>query len=349
VSDKSSRTEKATAQKRRKARERGQVFRSREVAGAMSFLAAVGAVAWYGGSIEATLRQVLIDFIAACSRADAPVVDLASAALGKAALAGVPLLSVSIVASLAGQFLQSPPLLTFEPFAPDPKRLFSLSKLANLFSFGGAANLVRGVCGLAAVGLVGYSVLGPLVPSMNRLATMSSTALARFMGANVVRLMLRGGFAYALIAAADYALNHRQFEEGLKMTKQEVKDEHKQLEGDPQIKARVRRAQRASARRRMMAMVPKATVVVTNPTHFAVALQFVGGDAPAPRVVAKGKGELATRIRDVARKSGVVVYEDPPLARALYGLELGSLIPPELYKAVAEVLAHVFKVSGLRK
>ena len=348
MSDKSSRTERATAQKRQKARRRGQIFRSREVAGAASFLGAVLAIAGLAGYLRSSVSETMVHFLAASATTTRPVSELTADALRRAALAGGPLMGVAVLASLAGNFAQSPPVFTFEPFTPDAKRFFSLSKLTNMFSMAGAANLFRGVVGLSALSLVGYSVLAPVVSELGRLSSMASVEMASFVGGVVMRLLFRGALVFGIIAAADYALNHRKFEEDMKMTKQEVKDEHKQLEGDPQVKARVRRVQRAAARRRMMSMVPKATVVVTNPTHVAVALLYDAETSPAPRIVAKGKGELALRIREIARKNDVVIYEDPPLARALYAVDVDQIIPPELYKAVAEVLAHLVRASGLR-
>ena len=164
----------------------------------------------------------------------------------------------------------------------------------------------------------------------------------------VFRLLVRSSVVFALVAVVDYLLKYRQFENQLKMTKHDVKEEHKQMEGDPQIKAKIRRLRRAAAQQRMMAAVPQATVVITNPTHVAVALSYDMETSPAPRVVAKGKGELALRIREVARKNSVAVHEDPPLARALYPTDVGGVIPAELYRAVAEILAHLVRVSGVR-
>ena len=257
-------------------------------------------------------------------------------------------MAAATLASVAGTVLQAAPVVTFEPVKPDPKKLFSLSKLTNAFTLSGIANLVRGIFGLTALSFAGYSVLAPAFGELAELPHLETPGLAKWIAGLGVRILFRAAVIFGIIAAVDYTLNRRQHEEQLKMTKQEVKEEQKLHEGDPKIKARVRKVQRAAARNRMMAMVRRATVVVTNPTHVAVALLYDAEESPAPRVVAKGKGELAGRIREIARRNDVVIYEDPPLARALYAVEVGAIIPPALYKAVAEVLAYLVRVSRLR-
>lgn len=347
-SDKHSRTERATPQKRDKAREKGQVFRSREVSGAIGFIAAVAAILVLGGRLQRGLMTQMTFFLSGSALTETPLVELTSQAVYRVSSAGLPFLALTLGFSVMGSLAQARPTFTFQPFAPDPNRLFSISKLTNMFSFSGAANLVRGVLGLFALTIAGVTVIAPEVPTIMRLPELEVASLAAWMSGLIVRLLVRAALIFVVIAAIDYALNYRQHEEQLKMTKQEVKEEHKQNEGDPRIKARVRRLQRAAAQKRMMSMVDKATVVITNPTHVAVALLYDVASSPAPRVVAKGKGELAARIRERARKNDVVIYEDPPLARALYGVELDAVIPAELYKAVAEVLAYLVRVSRIR-
>jgi flagellar biosynthetic protein FlhB len=153
--------------------------------------------------------------------------------------------------------------------------------------------------------------------------------------------------ALVLLAALDYAYQRWQFEKNMMMTKEEVKEEHKQMEGDPKIKARIRAIQMETARRRMMEAVPEATVVITNPTHFAVALKFISGEMEAPKVVAKGAGLVAQRIKQTAEENHVPVVEDKPLARALHKtVDIDQFIPVELYQAVAEILAYVYRLQG---
>jgi flagellar biosynthetic protein FlhB len=160
--------------------------------------------------------------------------------------------------------------------------------------------------------------------------------------------MRKSAIALVVLACADYGVQRWRFMKSQRMTKQEVKDEQKDLEGNPEIKGRVRRIQFDLRRKRMMAAVPRATVVVTNPTHYAVALEYVRGGLPAPRVVAKGRGFVALRIREIAREHNVPIIENPPLARALYaGAEVGDMIPGALFEAVAEVLAYLIRLKQL--
>ena len=257
-------------------------------------------------------------------------------------------MAAAIVASIVANVVQSRPTFTTEPFKFDLNRIFTFSKITGIFSFSGMSNLIRGVFGLTALTIAGWSVIGPAIPTLPVLTQFTPAQLAAWTADLVARLFIRAAAIFIILAVIDYVLSYRQHEESMKMTKQEIKEEYKQIEGDPAIKKRIKKAQLSMAQRRMMAEVPKATVVVTNPTHVAVALAYQRGANPAPRVVAKGKGELALRIRDVARRHGVVVYEDPPLARALYPVELGAVIPTELYKAVAEVMAYLVRVSAMR-
>ncbi len=308
----------------------------------------VVAIWWLGGRVKTEMLSVMAFFFSNSADLSTPVEELAATAMLRASQLGLPFMALTLCFSVGGAVAQALPVFTFEPFTPNFQRLFAISKLMNIFKPSGGANLARGVIGLAALALSGVSVLGPELARLPSLPSMEVTALASWVGMLIMRLLARASLIFILIGVIDYVLNHRQHETELKMTKQEVKEEHKQLEGDPQIKARIRRIQRTAAKRRMMAMVEQATVVITNPTHVAVALVYDSETAPAPRVVAKGKGELAQRIRERARAHEVVIYEDPPLARALYTVELGSIIPAELYKAVAEVLAHLVRVRALR-
>jgi flagellar biosynthetic protein FlhB len=162
----------------------------------------------------------------------------------------------------------------------------------------------------------------------------------------IAQAVLYGLGAFFVIAGVDYFVQRWRFERSIRMTKGEIRQEHRETEGDPQIRSRIRSIQKEMARRRMMQEVPKATVVITDPTHLAVALKYERGGMTAPRVIAKGAGVIAENIRELARKHGVPLVEDKPLARALYKLKLDSTIPEELYRAVAKILAYLYKLKG---
>jgi flagellar biosynthetic protein FlhB len=176
---------------------------------------------------------------------------------------------------------------------------------------------------------------------------MEMIELTRAIGYLILRAFLYGFFFYLILAVLDYFLQKRKFEQSIRMSQQEVKEEAKEIEGNPLIKSRIKSLQREMARRRMMAEVPKASVIITNPEHLAIALRYKEKEMSAPKVVAKGADLVAQKIKELARKHGVPIIEDKPLARVLFKLELNTFIPPELYKAVAKIIAHIYKIKKM--
>ena len=178
--------------------------------------------------------------------------------------------------------------------------------------------------------------------------TLELLELAQVAGGLILRAFVYGFFFYLSLAILDYFMQKRNFERSLKMSKQEIKEENKEVEGNPLIKSRIRSLQREMARRRMMAEVPKATVIITNPQHLAVALRYQEKELAAPKVIAKGAGLVAQKIKEVARHQGIPIVEDKPLARLLFTLDLNAFIPPDLYKAVAKIIAHLYTMRNRR-
>jgi flagellar biosynthesis protein FlhB len=218
--------------------------------------------------------------------------------------------------------------------------------MARLVTGRSAVELAKGLIKLALVTFVGWKYYAGHQDSFFMLGMTDAARIAPRVGELAYQLALRMVATLAVLAALDYAYQRWQLERSLRMTKQEVKDEYREAEGNPEVKARIRQRQREFARRRMMADVPTASVVISNPTHFAVALQYTAGQKGAPKVVAKGQDLLALRIRQIAQESGVPTVENPPLARSLFKVaEVGAEIPPALYRAVAEVLALVWRAS----
>ncbi len=232
---------------------------------------------------------------------------------------------------------------------PDFKRLNPMAGFKNVFGPRIGFELAKTVAKIAAMGAV---VATALIPQLTNLAASVGTspgALGSLISSNATAVAQRAGFAYLGIAVIDYIWQRRRHNKSLKMTKQEVKEEGKQLDLPPEVKSAIRRRQFEAARRRMMAAVPKADVVVTNPTHFAVALSY-DGTHPAPIVVAKGQDLVARQIRRIAEENDVPIVPDPPLARSLHAaVEIGHMIPAELYAAVAQVLAFVYRMAGRRR
>ncbi|HDH96519.1 MAG TPA: EscU/YscU/HrcU family type III secretion system export apparatus switch protein [Proteobacteria bacterium] len=236
------------------------------------------------------------------------------------------------------------------PITPRLKNISPVSGVKRLFSLNGLANLIKGILKLAILGLVSYEVISHALDILGTLGMMDVRHAAGITFRLSMKLLGLSALAFVFIAAADYGFQKYQYERKLMMTRQEVKEEIREHEGDPLVKARIRRVQMEYARRRMLAEVPKAEVVVTNPTEIAVALKYRPKRDTAPVVVAKGKGWLAKRIREIAIRHGVPIVERPELARALYRwVRVGQAIPVKLYQAVAEVLAYIYKLRGMAR
>jgi flagellar biosynthetic protein FlhB len=346
-------TEPASARRLEKAREEGQVVRSRELA-SFALLSAGFFGAWaLSGSIGMHMQRMLRG---AFSFDHASLVDTNRMLIGagtagrEALMAVMPVLALTGVAALfapmaLGGWLISPKVfqLKFERMSPisGVKRMFSINGLTQL-GMSIAKTLVVGCIGSIAVWRHRAEILGLAAEPMNRALGHGLSLVAVCCATTVAGMFV--------IAALDVPYQIWHFHKKLRMTKEEVKREHRENEGDPHVKARIRQQQRAVARRRMMAAVPKADVVVTNPTHYAVALQYADGQMGAPKVVAKGVNLVAARIREIAVEHNVAMLEAPPLARALYhNVELNREIPGALYNAVAEVLAWVYQLRRFKE
>jgi flagellar biosynthetic protein FlhB len=342
------RTEAATPKRREDARKRGMVARSPELGPAVVFLVGLLVLKMLGPKLMEAAAAVARACLGRANSALEPnsAQLLLSHSFIHTAKALAPMLAALAVVALLIGAAQTGLLLTFNTLSPDWSRINPLKGFTRLFSFHGLIDLVRSLLKVSIIGVICY-----LFARSTWSAVMSLSQYGLQIGlANAAQitstLMLRVGIAIAVLAVLDYAAQRWQYERNLRMTKQEVREEMRQLEGDPVIRSYVRRRHREMGRRRMMDAVPKATAVVTNPVHVAVALRYERGQMPAPMVVAKGARLLAERIKEVAREHGVPIVEDPPLARALYKtVDVGEFIPPHLYRAVAEILAFVYRLS----
>ena len=339
------RTEPASPRRLEQAREEGQVARSTELTTFAIVLAGAGALWLYGGSLSGQLRALTrstLGFERAAAFDTEVMLELLYARSTEALAAFLPLGLALLAAALAAPLLLGGWVFSAKALQPDLDRLNPVSGIGRMFSLTSLASLVRSLAkaGLltAAAGWAGW-LLSDRVLELTRLAPPQALArAAELVGLSALALV----GAMLIVAALDVPYQLWSYHRKLRMTREEVRRELKESEGDPQLKARVRSLQREAARRRMMAEVPKADVVVTNPAHYAVALRYREKDMRAPRVVAKGAMLVAGRIRELAREHGVPVVEAPPLARALYRhAELDREIPVALYTAVAEVLAYV--------
>ncbi|HEY8495581.1 MAG TPA: flagellar biosynthesis protein FlhB [Limnochordales bacterium] len=346
-------TEAPTPRRREQARQRGQVARTGELGTALVLLAGFGAAAALAGSAGRALLNLTKYYLeqAGAWRPDpGSLQTLFMYVVLQAALVVGPLMLVAALVGAFSQIVQVGFVVSGEPLKPRLDRINPIAGLQRIFSRRALVDLVRSVAKVAVVGWIAYREVRnalAMLPDLLRVPLGDAVALV---GQVVLRTGLWIGGALLLIAAADYLFQRNEYERQLRMSRQELKEELKQTEGDPQVRARIRQRQRQLASRRMMQAVPTADVVVTNPVHLAVALKYDAISMSAPVVVAKGAGLLARRIKELAEEHGVPVVEDVWLARALYhGVEIGQEIPVELYRAVADVLAFVYRMRARRR
>jgi len=342
--------EDPTPRRRRKAREQGQVFHSKDVTSAVLLfsvflLLSFQVVSW--GQQVSDFAEEAFSLQRPSDWSTAGVHSLCSSVLQRLLWMLAPLFAVSFFLSLGGTLLQTGLAVSAKPLSPDLKRLDPVQGCKRIFSLRALVNMGKSLIKVVAVGWVAYSTLaGKMVEFPMLLRYPVLPALGRI-GEVLQVLMLRCVLVLAVVAVADYYYERAEHEKKLKMTRRELKEEMKETEGDPQVQRRRRSFRDQMARRRMMSDVPDADVVVTNPTQFAVALSYEFAEMDAPRVVAKGRALIANRIMEIARENDVTIRREPPLARALYdAVEVGASIPPHLYEAVAEILAYVWRKQG---
>ena len=348
------RTEKATPKHRKRAREKGQVARSPDLGGAFVLIAGLLAISVMAPRVMASGASAfrgILGAIAHPGRATtaAGLNGLLHTTLSTIALAVGPIAGACMVAGLAAGVAQVGFSPTTHVLKPDFRRVNPVSGLKNLFGPNFVFELLKTIAKVAVVGLVAGLALLPGLTGLASTVGISPAALGAMSGSRALGIAQRAAFAYLAIGVLDYAWKRHRHERQLRMTKQQVKDETRQYGVSAEVKMAQRRRQMQAARARMMAAVPEADVVITNPTHFAVALRY-DGSRTAPEVVAKGKDLIAAQIRRIAEENDVPVVADPPLARALHqSVEIGQVIPEELYAAVAGVLAFVYRLSGSRR
>lgn len=347
--DDSQKTEEPTQRRLDEAREKGQVAKSQEVSHWLMILAFTIVVGFMAQSLVVGLGQTLVPLIeqSYAIRLDRPTVNglLADTAWR---LAGtlLPVMGILLVAAALAGIVQNGFLLSGESVAPKLEKLSLLKGLKRLFSLRSIAEFAKGIAKLAIVAAVMAAILWPERNAIPNLATLTAGQFLEELRSLSFRLLIAVLSVMTIIAGLDYLFQKLQHLKQLRMSKQELKDEFKQTEGDPTVKARLRQIRTERARRRMMAAVPEADVVVTNPTHYAVALKYEAASMEAPKVVAKGADFVAQKIRELARENKVPLVENPPLARALYGtVELDQEVPPEHYKAVAAVIGYVMRLK----
>ena len=350
--DQGEKTEQATDSRREEYRKRGQVAMTRELGSAIFFLVAAGLIyvsgrfflqnmveifnRAMGGELVNTIREGKLSDI------------FTFIGLKLVTLMG-PVFLVALIIGVGSQVVQTGFLQIEDALSPNFNKLNPLNALGRIFSMRGLAELFKSILKMTAVGAVMYILLKSEIKQIPYLAGYSVSQLLAYLGEVLFRLLVGTGLFMLILAVADYFFQRWQLEKEMMMSKQEVKEEHKSRDGDPMVKARIRKVQREMATRKMMTEIPKADVVITNPTHIAVVLKY-SDKLPAPQLIAKGVDHMAEIIKQIARDNNIPVIENKPLARTIYKtLKVGQVIPRELFVAVAEVLSYVFRLRRKKK
>ena len=346
-------TEQPTAKRQEESRKKGQIPRSTDLSAAAVILAVAAGLNYLGGYMGTRLNGLMASSLS-LTRDQAVDQSLMISTLATEAAHGLiacaPILGLTMVVALLAPMLLGGWNLSFESLAPDFNRLNPLTGFGRMFSLNSAVNLAKAFAKFIFLGLVSVLILKSKYHELMGLGSEPlGTAVAHAVSLTGYAFLMLAG-TLGLIAAIDVPWQLFQHNKQLRMTREEVKEEMKESEGSPEVKGRVRQMQREISRRRMMQEVPKADVIVTNPTHFAVALKYDEKRMGAPLVVAKGADLVAARIREVANESLVPVFEAPPLARALFrSVEIGEEIPATLYVAVAQVLTYIYQLKTARR
>ncbi len=348
--DVSQKTEEATPRKLLEAREKGNVISSQEVSHFAVLLAGALIAAFLGpflaNKLVTAVGGLLFNF---------HVIDVDAANIGvilknvilQVGLGMFPLVAVVFIFAIGAKLLVSGFLFSSESLKPSIERISPIKGFSRLFSLKSLIEFLKGIVKLTIVGAIAVLIALPVFDKVELLMQMDIIETVEETQSIITKMFIGVVAIMAIIAALDYMYQRFEYLKQMRMSRQEVKDEFKQSDGDPLVRGRLRQIRTARARARMMAAVPEADVVVTNPTHFAVALKYEMASMNAPRLVAKGADEVALRIRDVANENEVPVVENPPIARALFETaDIDDEIPPEHYKAVAEIISYVFKLKN---
>ena len=348
--DDEQKTEEPTQKRLDEAIKKGNIANSREVGGFLMMFALALTVAWFAPYMMKSTGHLLSRFIEDAGTLPADKNGLAE--LLKQTIYGglgviVGPLVAATVAAIAGGLLQNGLVISSEPLIPKFSKISPAAGLKRLFSMRSVVELIKNLLKITVVSVIAYTSVYPELGHLRQLPDTTTEGMLIFLAMLAKRVVIGAAIVMFFIAIMDVIYQRFQYMKSLRMTKQEIKDEYKQSEGDPMIKARLRRLRQERAKKRMMSAVPKADVVITNPTHFAVALTYDTKSMDAPMVVAKGQDLIALKIREIAEKNGVPIVENPPLARALYSsAEIDKEIPYNHYEAVAKVISYVYQLKG---
>ncbi len=347
--DKADKTEQPTPRKLEEARKKGDVPKSQEISGWFVLGAGLFVIAAASGPAARSTAEWLRLFF---EQPDALLADPSAmprllGAVGWRIVGSLGLIfAVLIAAAIAGHLVQAKPVVAFEKLQPKLSKISPVEGFKRVFGAQAWVNFFKGIAKLTLVSVACFMALWPRRDELLLLPDLDLAVMPEIAREASVALMIAALAAYALVALLDYSWQRHSFLERMKMSRRELKEEMKNTEGDPHVRAKLRQVRMERGRRRMLAAVPDATVVITNPTHYAVALRYERGETPAPVCVAKGVDEVAARIREIAKDARVPLMEDPPLARALHAnAEIDQPIPEEHYQAVAKIIGQIMALS----
>ncbi|WP_066067224.1 flagellar biosynthesis protein FlhB [Neobacillus soli] len=343
-------TEKATPQKRKEARKKGQVAKSVEVSSSIQLLSFFLFLLFYGNYFATTIFVLFRDVFSAYL-----LIDLTAASTYKLFVdlsfitikLVLPILLVIFVAALLSNYLQFGFLFTTENLKFNFKKINPIEGAKRILSIRSLVELLKNSLKIILIAGISYFLLKKEITTFLHFSQMEITQIIAYLFSVIIKMGVATSAMYVVLGAADFIYQNYDNEKKMKMSLKEIKDEHKKSEGDPLVKGKIKEMQRAMSLNRMIHDVPTADVIITNPTHYAIAIAYDANDSKAPVVVAKGVDFIAQKIKEIAKENGVVLTENKPLARALYAnVEIGQEIPEELFKAVAEILAYVFRLKG---
>jgi flagellar biosynthetic protein FlhB len=345
-------TEPATPKKREEARKKGQAGKSREIP-SVAVLAAGIIFLYFGGRRLITSLENFIErtfnSVPAMKGSDFNIAYLSHEYLVTFILMILPMLATLVVVAIVANIAQTGFIWSVEPLAPKASKISPIEGAKKMFSKRALVELGKSIGKVMIVGWAAFSVIQGNFGRFLQLSYQDKAQIMGFMGKTSLDMVTRSCYVIALLALLDFLYQRWEFEQDIKMTKQEVKEEYKQTEGDPIVKSRIRSIQREMARRRMMEDVKKADVIITNPEHLAIALIYDSSSMEAPTVVAKGADRIALKIRSIAKENHIPLVENRPLAQNLYKLvDIGQQIPPDFYQAAAEILAYVYGLKNRR-
>ena len=350
MADTGDKTEKATPKRRKDERKKGNVVSSNDVTAVVSLAVVFFAVKFFIEYIIVELLH-LVEYIFLLlvevkeingNTMNTPLFQIVETIV----VCILPVSFIALFSGIVGTGAQTKFLVSGDLLKPKFSRLNPLEGIKRLFSIRSIVELLKAIMKIIALGSIVYIVLGGYLAEIPSLFYVTPIEAGAWVGEVIMEIVKNSLYLFIAIAVVDFGYQYYEYEKNIRMSKQEIKEEYKQMEGDPQVKGQIKERQRAMSQRRMMQDVPKSDVIIRNPTHYAVAIRYKQGEDRAPKVLAKGKDLIALRIVEIAEKNDIIMVENVPLARGLYeAVELGMEIPEKFYQACAEVLAYVYRVK----